>query len=95
MKFTRFIDSFPWESESQKKAFQAFTLFLKRLPVIATCEDGVDSRLRCLAAFIFQKDIDAEAWRSKCYGDEFSSMQRQVWELQARVKQLEAEGACK
>lgn len=89
MNLTPWTEKFPWESEAQKKGFGAFLYWLRKLPIMATCENGVDSRLHCLVAFFAQKDHDAEVWRNEVYGSQVSALRDEIKKLQDRVRELE------
>lgn len=82
----KWLDEFPWESDTQQKSMLALLLWSRKLPKFA-----LSSPLDCLAAFIFQKDHEAHIWYNEMMGNQITMLQNEIKLLQEQSAQMRFE----
>ncbi len=88
---SRIVDTYPWESEDQKKAFFNLVSYLrKHYPNYPDIEMGeLPGLVACVSAYFIQKDIESNAHWVKLVGDQISSLIKEIQALQLQIREHE------
>jgi hypothetical protein len=87
MSITEWLDNFPWESDVQRQSVGAIQKYLRELPPSLKANDA--DVMRCVLAFIFQKDHEWHEWWTATFGDQVSRLQAEIKRLEERIMGLE------
>lgn len=96
MQLEQVLDTFPWESEEQKRGVFAFLGWYRQYVTKSLIAHKSYPRLEndtiILVAFIAQKTHESNEWWRDTLGDQLRALQDQVKALQDQVRALAPPG---